>query len=55
MNKEDVKALLSYCYLCDNPFILEQGGLDTSWTFANLDGEWVPVCWGCAEEIECGV
>ena len=62
MNKADVKYLLSFCTMCGDPFDPnfkdwrgDHVGLAMAWTFNNIDGEWVPVCWGCDEEIECGV
>ncbi len=52
MNKDKVIELLSYCYLCNETFILDDPKL--SWSFANIDGTEVPVCWGCNEMIESG-
>ena len=59
MDKADVKYLLSFCTMCGGSFDPDfkdyKGDPAMGWTFNNVDGEWVPVCWGCDEEIECGV
>ena len=53
MNKEEVTALLAHCSLCEAE-LLDSPEHISEWTFANVDGVSVPVCWGCNDMIESG-
>ena len=56
MTKDEVMTLLLTCSICeldlrDTPEHIDQSGL---WSFANVDGVSVPVCWGCNGMMEQG-
>ena len=48
MNKEAVKELLAYCYICQES-LLDSPDHIYEWVFTNIDGVNAPVCWACKQ------
>ena len=53
MNKEEVMTMLLTCSICELDLRDTHEHID-QWSFANVDGVSVPVCWGCNEMMESG-
>ena len=53
MTKEEVMTLLLTCSICELD-LQDVPEHITDWTFANVDGVNVPVCWGCDDMIAAG-